>query len=362
MPESETAGMKKKHQGEAIRLSEGTLPMVSVLVPCRNEKRFIGACLDSILNNDYPENLLEIIVLDGRSDDGSKEVIEDFSRSFSRIRVFENKKRITPAAINLGISNARGEVIIWMSSHNRYNSDYISLSVKSLLESGADNVGGIMITLPREDTLLGRSIAACLSHSFGVGNSSFRVHPDKPAWVDTVFGGCYRREVFKRIGMFNEDLVRGQDMEFNLRLKKAGGRILLEPAIVCTYYARSDMKSFLKHNWANGVWAILPFLYSKVVPVSLRHLIPLAFVTGLIGLAVLPMVSTVNPLFFWSIVSVYMALSLAASLEITLKKRDIRYLVTMPVIFAGLHITYGLGSLWGLIKTIPILLKDWSRT
>ena len=108
----------------------------------------------------------------------------------------------------------------------------------------------------------------------------FRVHTDEPKWVDTVFGGCYRREVFDRVGLFNENLVRGQDMEFNLRLKKAGGKTLLVPDIVSYYYARSDIKSFWKHNFTNGVWAILPFLYSPIMPVSWRHLVPLIFVTA----------------------------------------------------------------------------------
>jgi len=350
MSESKNSDMGKISPEKLIPDYENTLPMVTVLVPCRNEKKFIGPCLDSILKNDYPENLFEIIVLDGKSQDGSKEVIEEFSRRFNQIRVFENEKQITPTALNLGISNARGEIIIWMSSHNRYDSKYISLSVKSLLESGADNVGGIMVTLPRVKTLMGRGIAACLSHSFGVGNSLFRVHPDKPVWVDTVFGGCYRRGVFEKIGLFNEELVRGQDMEFNLRLKKAGGRTLLVPDILTYYYARSDMKSFLMHNWINGVWAVLPFAYSVVMPVSWRHLVPLAFVIGLFGSAILGIISTP---FFWLcavVITSYGLLNIAASFQIAKRERDLRFFFIMPLIFGALHFGYGLGSLWGVVR------------
>ena len=209
-----------------------------------------------------------------------------------------------------------------------------------------------MVTLPREEDLIGKAIVSCLSHPFGVGNSYFRVHAWEPKWVDTVFGGCYRREVFDRIGLFNEDLERGQDMEFNLRLKKAGGKILLVPEIVSYYYARSDLKSFWKHNWGNGVWAILPFAYSKVMPVSWRHLVPLVFVTGLLVTAMLG-VFAASPLWlFLVILGAYTVASLAAASHIAWKERDSRYLILMPLVFGLLHIGYGLGSLWGVVKLL----------
>jgi len=140
-----------------------------------------------------------------------------------------------------------------------------------------------MITLPAQDTLIGKAIAKSLSCRFGVGNSYFRTGTDKPKWVDTVFGGCYRKEIFSKVGLFNESLPRGQDMEFNLRLKRAGFKTLLVPNIVSYYYAKPDMKSFIKHNYINGVWAILPFKYSKIMPVSLRSLVPLFFVVSLLS-------------------------------------------------------------------------------
>jgi len=209
-----------------------------------------------------------------------------------------------------------------------------------------------MRTLPREDTFTGQAIVASLSHRFGVGNSYFRVHSDEPKWVDTVFGGCYRREVFERIGLFNENLVRGQDMEFNLRLKKVGGKTLLVPDIVSYYYARSDIKSFWKHNFTNGVWAILPFLHSPIMPVSSRHLAPLIFVTGLLGSAVLGFVWTPFFYLFLIILGSYGLANLGASLQIALEKRNIRYFIIMPFVFGALHFAYGLGSLWGVIKLL----------
>ncbi|MBS3918865.1 MAG: glycosyltransferase family 2 protein [Deltaproteobacteria bacterium] len=339
---------------------EKKLPFISIIIPCRNERRFIGDCFQSIIDNDYPKERLEVLVIDGMSEDGTRAVIESYARQYPWIRLIENPKKITPVALNIGIKNAKGEIILWMSAHNQYEKDYISRSVENLGQYGADNVGGIMRTLPRTDNFIGQAIVASLSHRFGVGNSYFRVQTDEPKWVDTVFGGCYRREVFDRVGLFNENLVRGQDMEFNLRLKKAGGKILLVPDIVSYYYALSDIKSFWKHNFTNGVWAILPFLYSPIIPVSWRHLVPLVFVTVLLGSASLGLFWAPFFYLFLIILSSYGVGNLGASLQIALEKRSIRYMVAMPLIFGALHFPYGLGSLWGVFKILSSPLF-WRR-
>lgn len=336
-------------------------PFASVIVPCRNEARFIGACLDSIIENDYPKERLEVLVVDGMSEDATRTVVEACARRYLFITVLDNPERTTSTALNTGIATARGDIIIWMSAHNWYAKDYISRSVEYLRKYAADNIGGVIITLPREPTLIGRAIASCLSHRFGVGHSFFRVHANKPKWVDTVFGGCYRRDVFDRVGLFNERLTRGQDIEFNLRLKQAGGRILLAPDVVSYYYARSDMKSFWRHNWSNGVWAILPFLYSDIMPVSPRHLVPLAFVLGLLGSVALALAVPVGVWMLLGVGGTYAAANLAASLETAVKLRDVRYLVVMPVIFASLHLAYGLGSSWGIIKVLKHTLPRLGR-
>ncbi len=336
------------------------MPFVSVIIPCRNEAGFIGDCLQSIIDNDYSKERIEVLVVDGMSEDGTRAVIESYAGQYPWIGLIENTRKTTPVALNIGVKNAKGEIIIWMSAHNRYEKDYVSRSVESLERYGADNVGGIMRTLPREDSFIGRGIVASLSHRFGVGNSYFRVHTDEPKWVDTVFGGCYRREVFDRVGLFNENLVRGQDMEFNLRLKKAGGTTLLVPDIVSYYYARSDMRSFWKHNWGNGVWAILPFLYSPIMPVSWRHLVPLIFVTSLLGSAFLGLFWTPFLYLFLIILGSYGVANLGASLQIALEKRNIRYMFAMPFVFPALHFAYGLGSLWGVLNVLSSRLF-WRR-
>ena len=157
------------------------------------------------------------------------------------VRMLSNARKTAPAALNLGIAAARGEVIVRMDAHVEYPADYLSSLVKLLEQSGADNVGGVCRTLPASDAATARAVAFGMSHPLGVGNSHFRIGAAEDRWVDTVPFGCYRREVFDRIGPFDEELVRNQDDELNLRLIRRGGRILLSPRIECKYYARDSL-------------------------------------------------------------------------------------------------------------------------
>ncbi len=329
-----------------------TLPLVTVVIPCRNESSFIGECLASVVASRYPKDRLEVLVVDGASDDGTRHIAEDFARRYPWIRVLPNPRRITPVGLNLGIRQARGRFILWMGAHSRYAADYIPLVVQYLLGTPADNVGGVMVTVPRNDTALGRALAAALSHPFGVGNSYFRIASDTPRWVDTVFGGGYRRAVFEEVGLFNERLVRGQDLEFNLRLRRAGKRILLVPSIRSYYYARTTLLDFWRHNWRNGVWAILPFLYSATIPVTWRHVAPLGFVMSAAGLTLAGFRWRPAWWLLGLAAAAYMIASLAAACQIAWIKRDVRYLVLMPVAFASLHLGYGLGSFAGLVLAL----------
>jgi glycosyltransferase involved in cell wall biosynthesis len=324
-----------------------SFPSVSIIIPCRNEERFIGGCIDSILANDYPKDKIEVLVVDGMSGDKSKEIVGNYSKQYKFIRVIDNPRRITPCAFNTGIRNATGEIVMILGSHSTYQSDYISKCVRYLNEFEADNVGGIIVTLSRKNTFIGKAVTAALSSRFGVGGSGFRTGVKEPTWVDTVFGGCYKKKVFEKVGFFNENLVSTQDMEFNLRLKRAGGKILLVPDIVSYYYTRSDLVSFCRNNFRNGFWAIYPFKFTTTMPVSWRHLVPLSFVLGLIGSALLSTMVTHFVFLFLIILGCYVLVNLAASLQIALQRRDIKYLMVMPFIFACLHFGYGLGSLLG---------------
>src|SRR5690348_3576399 len=172
-----------------------TMPTVTVIVPCRNEAAFVGMCLDSIEANDFPHDRLEVLVVDGMSDDGTRDMVAQYTRRDTRIHLLDNPRRITPAALNIGIAAAKGDIIMRMDAHNAYPSNYISTLVTWLVDTGADNVGGAWITRPANTTRRARAIAAALAHPFGVGNAHFRLGVREPRWVDTVPFGCYRRDV-----------------------------------------------------------------------------------------------------------------------------------------------------------------------
>jgi glycosyltransferase involved in cell wall biosynthesis len=329
------------------------LPSVSIVIPCRNERKFIGPCLDSILANNYPKDRMEILVVDGISEDGTRSVVEEYARRNPFIQLLGNPKKITPAALNIGIANAKGDVFMRMDAHARYHPDYMTKCIHALDHYRADDVGGIWNIVPRIDNLVGRAIVQTLSHPFGIGNSHYRLTATAgPRWVDTVPFFCSRREVFEKIGLFNERLVRSQDIEFKHRLRKAGGKILLMPDIVSIYYARSDLRSFCILNFNNGVWAILPFVYAPFMPVSTRHLVPLIFVLGLLATFGAALQWPAGAWAFALVAGSYALLNFAASIQIAWYKRDHRYFFVMPWVFALLHFGYGLGSLWGAIKLL----------
>jgi glycosyltransferase involved in cell wall biosynthesis len=329
-------------------------PFVSVVIPCRDEAAFLEGCLRSVLASDYPPERMEVLVAEGMSTDDTPSVIERVALSDRRVRRIENSARTTPAGLNLAIAASIGEIIVRVDSHASISREYISRGVEHLLNGAADNVGGPMRTVARDHGLFARAVQTVLSHPFGVGNSHFRTGGalTEPLDVDTVFGGCWKKEVFARVGVFNEKLTRGQDMEFNLRLKRAGGKILLTPDMRSEYYARATLGSFCRHNWTNGVWAILPFAYSREMPVQWRHLTPMIFAMTLL---VVGAVALVWPNVRWAPLipaSVYLMAVVIATTHAGLRDGDWRPVPLLLLAFACLHLPYGAGSIWGLVKTV----------
>lgn len=323
---------------------------VSILLPCRNEAEFIEKCLDSVVANDYPKDRLELLVLDGMSNDGTRPIVQQFAARYPFIRLVDNVQKITPAALNIGVKEARGSVVMRMDAHSAYEIRYISKCISALRDLSADNVGGMWETVSRNDTFLGSAIILSLSHRFGIGNAHYRLRDSEgPRVVDTVPFFCLRREMLEKVGPFNEALIRGQDMEYSLRIKKAGGVTVLLPDVVTQYYARSDIRSFMHHNWINGVWAILPFGLSDIVPVSPRHLVPLVFAFAMLCGGCWGTMSDAGLLMLTGVIVPYTLLSAAASAQIAVRRGDPRYFLIMPLIFGGLHLAYGFGSLWGLV-------------
>lgn len=320
---------------------------VSIIIPCRNEEKFIGMCLDSILVNDYPKDRVEVLVVDGMSEDRTRRIVEEYAARHAFIKLLDNPKKITPAALNTGIRNAKGDVIMRMDAHNFYPSNYISGLVACLVKTRADNVGGIWITRPANDTPMAHAIAVALSHPFGVGNAYFRISAAKPRWVDTVPFGCYRKETFDRIGMFDEELVRNQDDEFNMRLIRRGGRILLVPEIFSCYHPRDSLHKLWRMYFQYGYFK--PLVARKVGGVfTFRQVIPAVFVLGLLVSGALAPWTAYGGRALGAIVFAYVVADLGSSICVGFQ-RGVRCALAIPVVFPVLHLSYGLGFLKGVL-------------
>ncbi|MET0418430.1 MAG: glycosyltransferase family 2 protein [Actinoplanes sp.] len=331
-----------------------TAPLVSIVVPCWNEAPFVAAFLDSVLAQDYPVNRTEILLVDGMSDDGTREIVRKYVHRNPHLHLIDNPGRSKPVALNLGIARACGEIVIRLDVHADYPPDYVGKCVRGLLEHPeADNVGGVRRSEPRDGSLLGRAIALSTTDTFGAGNSKYRVGVAEPQWVDTVFGGCYRRAVFDRIGAFDEKLTRAQDREFNQRLRAAGGRILLLPDITCTYYARSDFREYCEWIFEAGYW---PFRASRSVGRwigSWRNLVPLGFVLATAGGAALSPFSRRARRLTAGLLGAYGTVALAASARLARAQGDPRLLLGLPLVFLTTHVGYGAGSVWGILDPAP---------
>jgi len=286
-------------------------------------------------------------MIDGMSEDNTREIIKRYIKKYPFIQLINNSKKIVPTALNIGIRKARGDIIIRIDAHNTYPSNYIEKLILWIRKSKADNVGGIWITKAGAETPIAEAIALALSHPFGVGNPYFRIGTKEPKYVDTVPFGCYKREVFDKIGLFDEDLVRNQDDEFNLRLIKNGGKILLVPDIISHYYARDSIYKLWKMYFQYGYFK--PLVAKKVGGVlTWRQIIPSLFISSLI-LALL--LSSFSKFFLWMflfIFGLYTTVNFSISLIISIKKKDLRLLPFLIASFITLHFSYGFGYLKGI--------------
>jgi glycosyltransferase involved in cell wall biosynthesis len=326
---------------------EKTKPMVSIVIPCRNERDFIGGLLENIRDQDYPKDRMEVFVIDGMSDDGTRAIVSNFVEKFSYVKLVDNEQRVVPHALNRGIKISHGEFIIRMDSHASYPKDYVSKLLYWQQKLGADNVGGVWITRPSGDSVRAKAIARVLSHPLGVGDAYFRIGVDEPREVDVVPFGCYRRDVFDRIGLFDEELVRNQDDEFNARLKNHGGKIFIVPEIEITYYARKRIRDLWRMYFQYGYFKPLVNLKLRT-PSNLRQFVPLLF---LLSLIVSLVVSVFYRPFFWifgSLLAIYFVLYFIVSFCIAVKN-GIKLLFPLFLSFASVHFSYGTGYLKGFV-------------
>ncbi len=325
------------------------LPFVSIIMPVRNEAGFIARSLDCVLDQDYPAERIEVIVADGRSTDATREIVQEWQAEHPNLRLVDNPKQIAPTALNVALALARGEIIVRVDGHCEIAPDYVRNCVKHLREDGVEGVGGPLETIGA--TPMADAIAAAMSSPFGVGGSAFRTVKDRTMLTDTVAFPAYTRAAIERAGLFDEEMVRNQDDEYNYRLRKLGARLLLAADVRARYYSRSSLKSLFKQYFQYGYWKVR-VLQKHPRQMSLRQFIPPLFVAALLLSLLVAAVFPWGWLVAALIAGSYLAANLAASF-LTASQTNLRHFILLPPVFLALHLSYGAGFLLGLIKFAP---------
>lgn len=323
---------------------------ISVIVPCRNEKRHIREFLDSLLAQEIdPGCDVEILVADGMSDDGTRDILREVAAVHPNVRIADNPGRIVSTGLNAAIEASSGDLIIRMDAHTVYAPDYIRECIRASTQSGADNVGGPWVA--RGKGLLGRAIASAFRVPFCTGGG--KAHDAAyEGEVDTVYLGCWPRSVFAKVGGFDPDLVRNQDDEFNFRLKLAGGKVWQSPRIQSVYTPRASLKALFRQYMQYGFWKVAVMRKHKALA-SWRHMVPVMFVLAniiLLSIAAVPSFLRPFALTAWIVmIALYLCAALVAAWG-TARRDGIDLLPILPVVFLTYHLSYGWGFLMGLLS------------
>lgn len=318
---------------------------VAVIIPTLNEESFIARCLDSVIDQSYPFEDMDVMVIDGGSTDRTIEIIQEYKLKYSNIRFLNNPGRIQSIAFNIGVQNSTAPYIVRLDAHALYKSYYIEGCIKGLKgDSNRGNVGGQWDIKPQNESLWATTNAILNYSKFGIGGASYRVGA-QAGNVDTVPFGSFPRKIIEEIGGMREDLPRGEDNEFNSRIKKAGYNIYFDPSIECIYYARPTLKASCKQMYANGE-SIGHLFYVDRESIGLRHLVPLLFVAGIICGMLLSFVWL--PFFFALLAGLclYFTCDLLASV-FAAKEYGWKYLLPLFIMFFCVHISYGWGTIVG---------------
>jgi succinoglycan biosynthesis protein ExoA len=332
-------------QNESFHAARSELPFASIILPVRNEERYITRTLQCLRNQTYPRSRTEIIVVDGISTDDTRLIVGATAALDGRVLLLDNQRRIMAAGFNLGLKTARGEMIVMMGGHTEVSPNYLHICAALLQTGVADCVGGPIETVG--ETYAARAIALAMSSRLGVGNSLFRIGCAEQKYVDTVAFGAYTRQIIERTGDLDEEFVRGQDDEFNYRLRKLGGKILIVPQLQSRYASRSSLTSLWRQYFQYGYWKVR-ILQKHSRQMQWRQFIPALFVSGLF---LLSMISIVRPRIGSPLLggTLFMYGTVVGLTSMLLTRRHLRLAPAVALSFVVLHFSYGLGFLWGLI-------------
>ena len=317
--------------------------IITAMVVVRNEEKYIMQCLNSLIEQDFPKNEYEIIVVDGYSDDNTLEIVKGFidkNNKNIKIRLLMNKRKILAAGWNIGIKNANGKYVVRIDAHATANKDFLSKSLETMnrMPKNVACVGGKItsVSLKNGDEI----VSKVLSSPFGIGNSKFR-YSDKEQYVDTVAFGLYRKDVFNDVGYFDETLERNQDNNMHNRIRKKGYKFYFNPEIKSNYYVRNSLKKMLRQGFLNGKWNIVVFRQDSK-SLSLRHVIPLFFVLSIIVLLLLSFVNV----FFLYVLAFELFLYVLFAIVFALKKtKKMLEIIKMLIYYFLLHVSYGIGEI-----------------
>jgi succinoglycan biosynthesis protein ExoA len=326
---------------------------VSIIVACRNESRHIRPFIESLLGQDFDGFSYEVIIADGASDDGTREILSELERQQPHVLVIDNPACTVSAGLNAAIRASRGDIILRMDAHTEYARDYVRKCVTALEQSGADNVGGPART--KAEGLLPRAIQAAYHSRFSTGGARFH-DEDYSGYVDTVTYGCWRKETLLALGLFDEQLVRNQDDELNLRLTRAGGKIWQDADIVSWYRPRTTLSALFRQYFQYGFWKVRVIRKHKI-PGSWRHLIPglfvltnLAFLFAILFTAIAGSRAMFREaLTGWAVLLAAYVLGCVIAAGISARKNGWDIFTLLPATFAVFHVSYGLGFLIGSI-------------
>lgn len=343
-------------------------PYVSIILPIRNEVQYIQRSLDAVLRQDYPPNHIEVLVADGMSDDGTRDIVLRCQEKMPNLRLIDNLGKIVPIGMNTALRQARGEIIIRVDGHCEIASDYTRKCVNHLLEDSVDGAGGSMQTIG--ETPLSETIAVCMSSSFGVGGSAFRTITGISMIVDTIPFPAYTKKIIEKVGLYDEELVRNQDDEYNYRIRDHGGKLLLADDIRSKYYSRGTLSGLWKQYFQYGFWKVR-VMQKHPKQMRLRQFVPPVFAAALIFSSLFTLIFAWGWMLLALIVGSYFVANLTASIITTINK-EWKHFPLLPLTFAILHLSYGLGFLIGLVKfanrwrdkigRVPVLGNNDART
>ena len=326
--------------------------MITIIIPTYNEEKYINKCLSGVLDFIIPANHeIEILVVDGISEDKTVEIVEELIKIDHRIRLLYNPDKIQSIALNIALKESKGDWILRLDAHSTYPHDYLKLCYETAIKTKADNVGGLFITQPGGDNYQASLVQALTTHKFGVGDAGFRIGMPEGV-ADTVPYGFYKKEIFSKIGFLDERLVRAQDYEFNRRIIKKGGIVWRNPDIHVHYYNQPTLWKFLKKQikleapYNAYMWYLAPYTFAY------RHGITAVFASGIIGGILLSPYTTFIKYTFVIVITLYFFLSLISAMQQAKRYKKRVHVLTLPISFFLYHFLHGLGVLWGLLRLI----------